>query len=72
MEQALLFFGLGTAIFNVDSTTKGTANGKRDVSREFPHKVCINIDQRRERWEHARKEFAWHNINSVRGETGES
>jgi hypothetical protein len=31
----------------------------------FPHKVCINLDKRRDRWERMRARFAQHNIDSV-------
>ena len=31
----------------------------------FPHKVCINLDKRRDRWERMQAKFAAHNINRV-------
>ena len=31
----------------------------------FPHKVCINLDKRRDRWERMRARFARHDIDSV-------
>lgn len=31
----------------------------------FPHKVCINLDKRRDRWERMQSRFAQHNINQV-------
>jgi GR25 family glycosyltransferase involved in LPS biosynthesis len=32
----------------------------------FPHKVCINLDRRPERWQRAQAEFARHGIEGVR------
>lgn len=37
-----------------------------NVNDFFPHKVCINLNRRPERWEQAEAQFALHGINSVR------
>lgn len=42
-------------------------NGDRTkaINELFPHKVCINLDRRPERWLRAQERFARHNIASV-------
>jgi glycosyl transferase, family 25 len=36
------------------------------LSQLFPHKVCINLDRRRDRWQRIQAEFARHKIDGVR------
>ena len=36
------------------------------LDQRFPHKVCINLDRRADRWERAQAEFARHGIEGVR------
>lgn len=35
------------------------------VNEAFPHKVCINLDRRPERWQNMQRKFAQHRIRSV-------
>jgi len=36
------------------------------LNRQFPHKVCINLDRRADRWQRMQAEFARHDIENVR------
>jgi GR25 family glycosyltransferase involved in LPS biosynthesis len=45
------------------AVTKLPAGG---INEAFPHKVCINLDRRPERWQQMRLKFARHGIRSVR------
>lgn len=47
--------------------TKAIANPPTGIINEmFPHKVCINLDRRPERWQHMQRKFDRHGIHSVR------
>lgn len=37
-----------------------------DLNQLFPHKVCINLDRRPDRWARMRAEFARHGVRAVR------
>jgi hypothetical protein len=36
------------------------------IDQRFPHKVCISLDRRLERWQHMQRKFDQHGIHSVR------
>ncbi len=36
------------------------------INETFPYKICINLDRRRERWQHMQRKFDRHRIHSVR------
>jgi glycosyl transferase, family 25 len=38
----------------------------KDLDEVFPHKVCINLDRRPDRWEQMREKFARHGLRAVR------
>jgi glycosyl transferase, family 25 len=35
------------------------------INERFPHKICINLDRRPERWQQMQRKFAQHGIHSV-------
>ncbi len=47
--------------------TKAITNQPTGIINEtFPYKICINLDRRRERWQHMQRKFDQHGIHSVR------
>lgn len=36
------------------------------INERFPHKICINLDRRPERWQEMQRKFAQHGIHSVK------
>lgn len=41
-------------------------NSSTEINRVFPHKVCINLDRRPDRWVEMQKKFERHGIRDVR------
>ncbi|MGH8508262.1 MAG: glycosyltransferase family 25 protein [Gammaproteobacteria bacterium] len=47
--------------------TKAVTNQPTSTINEtFPYKICINLDRRRERWQHMQRKFVQHGIHAVR------
>lgn len=56
-----------THLVKADNMTKAIANLPTGIINEtFPHKVCINLERRPERWREMQRKFEQHGIHSVR------
>ncbi len=55
-----------TIVVKADNMTKATANQPSGIiNQTFPHKVCINLDRRPNRWQEMQRKFEQHGIHSV-------
>lgn len=51
----------------LENMTKAITNRPAGaVNETFPHRLCINLDRRPERWQHMQRQFDQHGIHSVR------
>lgn len=56
-----------TPLVKADNMTKAIANLPTGIINEtFPHKLCISLDRRPERWREMQRKFEQHGIHSVR------